>query len=94
MTTRANVASSPADIAHGDLPLASWLTPAWTLEECLKRIETLGQRIQGHIGFVGQLSSLNGTSAEAKEKAVRALYQQLVTLESQLSRIVDNVRLA
>lgn len=68
-------------------------TPPWTMEEHLERIETMGQRINGYIQFMRQVGSMNGTSGEAKERAVKAFYERMLALESQLSRIQDNLRL-
>lgn len=70
-----------------------WLTPAWTLEERLERILKIGQRINGYIEFMSKISSLNGTSTEAKERAVAAFYERLVVLERQLGLIQENLRL-
>jgi hypothetical protein len=68
-------------------------TPLWTTAERLQRIEALGQRINGYVQFMCQLDNLNGTSAEAKDKAVIAFYEQLVVLERRLGRIQDNLKL-
>jgi hypothetical protein len=38
----------------GEAQAGSWLTPPWTLEERLRRIETMAQRINGYIGFMSQ----------------------------------------
>ncbi len=68
-------------------------TPPWTLEERLHGIEAMGQRIDGYIRFMCQVASLNGASAEAKERAVTAFYERLVLVESQLGRIQEDLRL-
>ncbi len=68
-------------------------TPPWTTEERLRRIEAMGQRIDGYVQFMCQVGSLNGTSAEAKERAVAAFYERLVIVESQLGRMHDSLRL-
>ena len=96
MTTKAKAASRvsvPAPAPWGEGQPDRWLTPPWTLEERLERIEALGQRIDGFIRFMCQVASLKGTSAEAKERAVTAFYERMVVLESQLSRIHENLRL-
>ena len=40
-----------------------------------------------------QVGNLNATSAEAKERAVVAFYEQMVILECQLGRIHDDFQL-
>ena len=64
-----------------------------TLEDRLRCIESLGRRIEGCIQFMVQVGNLNGTSTEAKERAVTAFYERLVAAESQLSRIQEDLRL-
>jgi hypothetical protein len=71
-----------------------WLTPPWTTEERLLRIEAMGQRINGYIRFMCQAGRLNGASAEAKEKAVIAFYERLTVVESELGRIQEDLQLA
>jgi hypothetical protein len=63
------------------------------MEERLRRIEALGQRIHGYVQFMCQVGSLNGTSAEAKESAVTAFYERMVVVEGQLGRIHEALRL-
>jgi hypothetical protein len=75
------------------MPLSTWPTPPWTLEERLQRIEAMGQRISDYIRFICQVGSLTGTSTEAKERAVAAFYDRLVTAEGQLRRIEEDLRL-
>jgi len=70
-----------------------WQTPAWTTDERLRRIDALGQRINGYILFLARVGELHGTSAEAKEKAVTAFYEQLTALERKLGRIHDDLQL-
>jgi hypothetical protein len=62
-----------------------------TPEECLKRIEALGERIAGHIRFMCQVSELAGSSAEMKERAVTAFYEQMILVEGQLGRLRENL---
>ena len=50
---------------------------------------TVGDYIQ----FMCQVGSLNGTSAEAKERAVAAFYEQMLVVERQLGRIHEDLRL-
>jgi hypothetical protein len=77
-----------------DQPYAGpWPTPPWTTEECVQRIEAMSQRISGYIQFMCTLSDLNGTSAEAKDKAILAFYERMVVLERQLGRIQEEVQL-
>ena len=64
-----------------------------TTEECLRDIEALGQRINGYVAFMGQVGSLGGTSAEAKDKAITAFHERLTVLERQLARIHEDLRL-
>lgn len=75
---------SPADLL---------LTPAFTTEERLERLHMLGQRIDGYIQFMSKIGGLNGTSQEAKDRAVTLFYDRLLVLERSLSRIQEEVRL-
>jgi hypothetical protein len=93
MSSKAKAPSRTAALPQEEMPAASWLTPPWNLEERLQRIEAMGQRIHGYIRFICQVDSLNGTSAEAKERAVIAFYDRMVAVENQLSRIRDDLRL-
>jgi hypothetical protein len=83
-----------ARVAAGIKPVGGpWLTPAWTTEERLLRIEIMGQRIHSSVQFMCQIGTMNGTSSEAKEKAVTAFYERLLALEQQLSKIQENLQL-
>ena len=93
MTTRVTAPSGPATPLAEAMPVSTWPTPPWTLEERLQRIEAMGQRISGYIRFICQVGSLNGTSTEAKERAVAAFYDRLTAAEGQLSRIQEDLRL-
>jgi hypothetical protein len=64
-----------------------------TTEERLQRIEAMRRRINGYVEYMCQNSSLNGTSMEAKEKAVATFYERMVILERQLGRIHDELQL-
>jgi len=94
MTTKGQGAS-PArpPRPEGRPPAGLWQTLPLTREERLQRIEAMGQRIHGYIQFMGQIGSLNGTSAEAKERAVAAFYECLAVLEGRLSRIHEDLQL-
>ena len=94
MTTKMKASSrSTAALPEEELPVGSWLTPPWTTAECLKRIEALGRRINGYVQFIGKVGNLNGTSAEAKAKAVAAFYEKMIVLERQLGRIQEDLQL-
>jgi len=67
--------------------------PALPLEEHIRQIEVLGQRIDGYVRFMCQIAGLSGTSAEAKERAVTAFHERMIVVESQLARIHDELRL-
>jgi len=94
MTTIAKV---PTDAAAprfgGALPAGLWPTPPWTTEERLNRIEAMSQRISGYVQFMSQVGNLNGSSAEAKEKAVADFYERMVILERNLGRIQEDLQL-
>ena len=68
-------------------------TPPWTTEERLQRIEAMGQRIQACVQFMCQIGGLGGTSGEAKDRAVAAFHERLSVLESELSRIREDLEL-
>jgi hypothetical protein len=63
------------------------------MEERLRCIEAMNQRFNGYVQFMGKVGQLNGTSAEAKEKAVAAFYERMVVLERQLGRIQEDLQL-
>jgi hypothetical protein len=63
------------------------------MEERLQRIEVMGQRIDGYVRFMCQVASLNGTSAEVKDRAVTAFYERMVVVEGELGRIHEALRL-
>jgi hypothetical protein len=67
--------------------------PPLTAEERLQRIAALGRRVAEYVEFMAQAGGLNGTSAEAKDKAVADFYEQLVILERRLARIHDDLQL-
>jgi hypothetical protein len=94
MTTTANAPAAAALPTGITVPVGPWLTPPWTLAEHLQRIEALGQRINGYVQFMCQVGSLNGTSAEAKERSVTAFYERMVIVERQLRCIQDALQLA
>jgi len=53
----------------------------------------MGQRVADYVLFMGQVGNLNGTSAEAKERAIEAFHERLAILERQLARIHEELRL-
>jgi hypothetical protein len=68
-------------------------TSPCTPEERLQRIEALGNRITAYVRFMCDTANLSGTSAEAREKAAAAFYEQLVLAERRLGRIQEGLRL-
>ena len=94
MTTKASVTSRPAAPPFAVAPWTGFsLTPPCTMEQRLQRIEAMGQRIASYIQFMGQVAGLNGTSAEAKERAVTNFYERLLVAERQLGRIQEDLQL-
>jgi hypothetical protein len=73
-------------------PPASAMAPL-TMDERVHRIEAMGQRVSGYIQFMCQIGAMTGTSAEVKERAVTAFYEQMVLVERQLGHIHDELRL-
>jgi 3-oxoacyl-ACP reductase-like protein len=82
-TSKAPLAATP------ELPRTA---PA-TAEEFLMHITALGKRIEGHVAFMGTVERLNGTSAEAKNKALMQFYQRLVGMELELNRVREELEL-
>ncbi len=76
-----------------EIPPDTGLTPPWTTAERLVHIQALGQRVAQHIRFICGASSLNGTSLEAKDRAVAVFYERLRSLEYQLDRIHEDLQL-
>jgi hypothetical protein len=64
-----------------------------TNDELMQGIAAMGQRINGYVQFMTQVENLNGTSAEAKDKALLAFHERLIVLERQLARIQESLRL-
>jgi hypothetical protein len=90
MTTKAN--RRPMVFPELD-PLADLLrTPPLTTDERLLHIRALGQRLMGYVKFMCAVGSLSNSSTEAKQAAVAAFHERLVTLERELGRIQKNVR--
>ncbi len=94
MTTKTKTRSRSAALRPEKTPPAGpWYTPPWTTAERVQRIEAIGQRINSYVQFMCQVGNLNGTSAEAKEKAVAVFYERMVILERQLGRIQEDLQL-
>jgi hypothetical protein len=96
MTTKVKAPSrtrTAAPPTGGWALVSPWPTPPWTAEERLRRIEVMGQQIIGYIRFMCEVGSLNGISAEAKERALTAFYERMIVVESQLGRIQEDLRL-
>jgi hypothetical protein len=85
----ATAAARPAVMPVG----GPWLTPPWTTEERLRRIEAMGQRIHGFVDFMCKIGTLDGTCAAAKERAIAAFYDRLVVVERQLGKIQEDIQL-
>ncbi|HKI37587.1 MAG TPA: hypothetical protein VKA46_37370 [Gemmataceae bacterium] len=68
-------------------------TPPATAEEFLTHIGALAKRVEGHVAFMSGVERLNGTSAEAKNRALSLFYQRLVTLELELNRVREELEL-
>ena len=94
---RAASASAKAPPPTSKAPLASTAelprTPPATAEEFLMHIGVLGKRVEGHVAFMSAVERMNGTSAEAKNKALSLFYQRLVTLELELNRVREELEL-
>jgi hypothetical protein len=71
-----------------------WLTPPWTMEERLRRIESMGQRIHGIVEFMCKIANLEGTCPAAKERAVTIFYERLVIAVRQLGKIQEDIQLS
>ncbi len=72
---------------------APYHTAPWTTEERLLRIVSMSQQINKYVEFISQRSDLQGTSGEAREKAVVAFYDRMAVFERQLARIHDEFQL-
>ena len=64
-------------------------TPPATVEEYVLHIRVLGKRLEEHVDFMSAAEKLNGTSAEAKRKALAQFYSRLTVLEVELGRIKE-----
>jgi hypothetical protein len=70
-----------------------WQVPAWTTPERLQRIEAMIKRIDEYVRFLATIGNLDGTSAEAKDKAVAAFYERMAVLQLQLGQILEDFQL-
>ncbi len=86
-----NKTSAPA--FANERSVAARLAPPETTEERLHRIKVARQLVTEHVEFIRGVGTLGGASAEAKEKAVLAFYERLTSLERQLARVLDDLRL-
>jgi hypothetical protein len=92
MATKTSSRRAPAT-PISEMPADLGSTPPTTTEDRLTRIQALAQRIEGHIRFIRSVGSLNGTSPEAKDKAVMVFYESLVMVERHLGRIHEELEL-
>jgi hypothetical protein len=83
----------PAPVLDDEPNSGPWHTPPATMEEGLRRIEALGQRVSRWVQYMSKVANLPGTSPEAKAKAVALFYERMVILERQLSRIQEDLQL-
>jgi hypothetical protein len=67
--------------------------PPATAEEFLLHINVLGKRVEGHLAFMAAVERLNGTSAEAKNRALSQFYQRLAAMEQELNRVREELEL-
>lgn len=75
-------------------PLANLLcTHPVTTAERLRHIRALGQRIAAYVRAMCAATRQDGSSAEAKERAVALFYERLRGVEQELGRIHDEFRL-
>jgi hypothetical protein len=79
--------------AEAKLPAGLPQLPPETTEERLRSIEAMSQRINEYVQFMCKAGDLHGTSAEAKDKAIAAFHDRMATLERQLGRIQEELRL-
>ncbi len=88
-------AKSPPPTSKAPLAATAELprTPPATAEEFLMHITALGKRVEGHVAFMCAVERMNGTSAEAKTKALTMFYQRLVGMELELNRVREELEL-
>ena len=88
-STSSNVIETPRTAtctpSVGDAPAAT--------DERLRAIEQLAEQVNGYVPFIRRIAGLQGSSDEAKEKAVAAFHARLTTLERHLGRICEDVQL-
>ncbi len=92
MTAKAKVRPA-AVLPAAETPAEEWTEPPVNTADCLSRIRTLRQRIDGHVRFMCAVAKLEGTSAEAKYRAAEAFYERLRSVERALLRIEEELRL-
>jgi hypothetical protein len=82
--------ASPRPPASAD---SDSVKPSMTVEEYLHRIEAMGKRIESYVQYMCQIGGQSSMSAEVRDRAVLAFYQEMIRVESQLARIHDELRL-
>lgn len=87
----ANKARTALIEPEADTNQEDWALPPASTEECLARIRTLGQRIEGHVDFIAAIGKLPSTSTEAKQRAAAAFYDRLRALERMLGTIREEL---
>jgi hypothetical protein len=96
-TVKAPPATSKAPPPTSKAPLAAATelprVPPATPEEFLLHINLLGKRVDDHLAFMAAVERLNGTSAEAKNRALSQFYQRLVAMEQELNRVREELEL-
>lgn len=89
-------ASPPPDLvslpARGPFPRRT-AEPPLTTDQRILAIEELLRRVNGYAKFTCRTDGLEGTSTEAREKAVAAFYERMSVLERQLGRIHEDYQL-
>jgi len=94
MTTKTTARSpAPAQRSKGPQQGVPRVPAPLTTEGRLQAIEAIGKRIQGFVEFISKVGTMNGTSAEAKEKAVTAFHERLLVLERLLGEVQEDLRL-
>jgi hypothetical protein len=92
-TTKAKAPARPPAATAAEAQVDPWAEPPCTHGERLQCIRALGKRINEHVQFMCRIGRLNGTSPEAKERAVTAFYERMILVESQLGRIQEDLLL-
>jgi len=90
MATKAKAKATPL---LEPLPQQAPLAPCVTTADRLTQIQLLSRRVVEHVRAVTAVAEVQGTSAEARDRAVVMFHERLLLLERTLEKVLEDLRL-